>query len=199
MVTQPQLAAPGKGLPPVERWVASQLVFWSSRCTTEAQSTTIFQQEHDNLLALVHSMPPDWQRTPVLIKRLPGLEDSSRYWSALMVLEHLNIVNLGTLENIRHLEQGRLPEQAVRIEDVKPNQATDAEVVASFESACQTYVSGIRALEGLQSPLTHPHPWFGPMTSSDWHFMMGFHMRLHRKQMAAIVHGCHAQGAVLRE
>jgi hypothetical protein len=114
-----------------------------------------------------------------------------------MVLAHLNIANLSTLEAIRQLEQGHVPQRPVRIEDVKPEQFTDEAVVEAFETACQAYVSGIRGLKGLQSPLTYQHPWFGPMTSSNWHFMMGFHMRLHRKQLAAIVQGYQRYGVSL--
>lgn len=40
---------------------------------------------------------------PVLIDRVVGIEDSSRYWSVFMVLDHLRIVDEGMTQIIQAL------------------------------------------------------------------------------------------------
>ena len=42
---------------------------------------------------------------PVLIKRLPGLEDSSRNWSAEMTMEHIQVVTAAALYIIKNWKQ----------------------------------------------------------------------------------------------
>jgi hypothetical protein len=46
-----------------------------------------------------------------------------------------------------------------------------------------------RTAENRGSCATLAHPWFGPFTADQWHFMAAFHMRLHRGQIKAILRG----------
>jgi hypothetical protein len=47
----------------------------------------------------------------------------------------------------------------------------------------------IERLGPLNARARHPHPWFGPLDAATWHFMTGFHMQLHFKQMELILAG----------
>jgi hypothetical protein len=53
----------------------------------------------------------------VLIDRVVGLEDSSRYWTVFMVLDHLRIVDEGISQIIKTLTDDRLFGQEIRIQD----------------------------------------------------------------------------------
>jgi hypothetical protein len=89
----PQLAAPGAGLPKSERVVANFMIRWKADHTTREQAAACFAAERAAILSLLQGHDEVALSQPVLIKRLPGLEDSSRYWSLLMVVDHLRIVN----------------------------------------------------------------------------------------------------------
>lgn len=125
--------------------------------------------------------------TQVLIKRLPGLEDSSRYWSVVMTLDHLRIVNKEVAGVIASLCAGQLPQKPVSTAAVKPEEGVDLSVVSAFEQGCHDFEKTVAAQKELRTPLCHTHPWFGPMNAADWHFMAAFHMGLHRRQIERIL------------
>jgi hypothetical protein len=184
------LAPPGAGIPALERIIGKISIFSQAHFTPVEKSSSRFQQETQEILSLIEKIEPHQRSEKVLIPRLRGLEDSSRYWSLYMVLDHLNIVNSGVIQNIILLTQGIQPEKIVRIEDVKPNLVQDDGIVNAFQIGCCQYLDEIQqCIPTFDSHQTYNHPWFGPMTAHQWHFLMAFHMRLHRKQMALIIQG----------
>jgi hypothetical protein len=185
----PQLAPPGAGLPKIERFVANRMIRWKAARTTRDQATAVFVQQREAILRLLKDQDQTTLAHPVLIKRLPGLEDSSRYWSLLMVVDHLRIVNRDIAEVIASLGAGRLPEREASIAAVKPNPQVSHTVIAEFEQGCSDFTSIVAAVPDLKTSLKFPHPWFGPMDAATWHFMTAFHMQLHFKQMNLISAG----------
>jgi hypothetical protein len=185
----PQLAAPGAGLPMIERFVANLIIRWKAARTTREQATAKFEMERTTILEILNGLDEATLSQQVLIKRLPGLEDSSRYWSLLMVVDHLRIVNRGIAESIASLGAGRPPERQASIAGVKPSPHATKEVIAVFDQGCRDFAATVAALSNLKTTLKFPHPWFGPMDAATWHFMTGFHMQLHRKQMKLILAG----------
>ncbi|MEN3943597.1 DinB family protein [Prosthecobacter sp. SYSU 5D2] len=184
----PHLAPPGAGLPPLEMFFARLIFRWQARRTSSAAAAVTFVQEQAAILALIHRTPAAHLAQPVLIQRLPGLEDSSRYWSLLMVLDHLRIVNVQIAQVIASLLQDRLPARAASTAAVKPSPHVTPDVIATFDQACHQLSETVAShpAPALQTRLKFPHPWFGPLTAAHWHFMSAFHMRLHRRQMERI-------------
>jgi hypothetical protein len=90
---------------------------------------------------------------------------------------------------IASLCAGKIPPGVASTAAVKPSQQVDATMIAAFEKACADFEKTVAAQVALKTTLTFPHPWFGPMNAAAWHFMTGFHMRLHRKQMELILVG----------
>ncbi len=185
----PQLAAPGAGLPKVELFFARRLVRWKARRTDRASAAATFAKERDGILRMMESFAPEQLMTQVLIKRLPGLEDSSRFWSVLMTVDHLRIVNQELAEIIAGLCAGQPPQRAVSTAAVKPNKNVDTSFIPAFAQVCREFEATVAAQKDLRTPLYHAHPWFGPMDAADWHFMAGFHMGLHRQQIERILVG----------
>jgi hypothetical protein len=66
---------------------------------SQAEASELFQRETEKILELVQTTPIKQAGTPVLIKRVTGIEDSSRNWSLYMVLDHLRIVDNGLLNS----------------------------------------------------------------------------------------------------
>jgi len=130
----------------------------------------------------------------VLIKRLPGMEDSSRHWSVFMTMDHLRIVNGFIAETLALLARGEVPERAASTATVKPDPQADAAVWEGLETACDAIARTADAIPDLRTASRFAHPWFGPLDAAGWHFMAGFHMRLHRGQIQAILRGLENPG-----
>src|SRR6185369_877237 len=88
---EPQLARPGAGLPKPELYVARILFALRRWTSTRDVFSAVFQKERHAIQQLVRSCGPVSAARRVLIPRVRGLEDSSRYWSVWMTLEHLRI------------------------------------------------------------------------------------------------------------
>lgn len=185
----PRLAAPGAGLPVFERFAANLMIRWNAARTSREQAAAVFETERAAIMNLMHGLDETTLSQPVLIKRLPGLEDSSRYWSLLMVVDHLRIVNREISAAIASLGAGRSPKRQASIAGVKPSPQVTMEVIAWFDQVCRDFHATVAAVPDLKTALKYPHPWFGPMDAATWHFMAGFHMRLHRRQMKLILAG----------
>jgi hypothetical protein len=177
-------------LPWWELLVARYLVFpRACRKLTWAAAAQLFQEEGAKILTVWDALPPERLGERVLIRRLAGIEDSSRFWSVAMTVEHLNIVGSNIRQTIFNLRRGEVPARRARTEDVKPRgEIAPAEVRAEFSRLLAQATSA----EGVEPPVPrsvgprYAHPWFGPIDAHQWHCLLGLHQRLHRKQIEAI-------------
>lgn len=185
----PILAAPGAGLPKIERLVAHLMIRWRALCTSRDQAAAVFDAERLAILRLLDRHDSVAMAQPVLIKRIPGLEDSSRYWSLLMVVDHLRIVNRDIMKVIFSLGAGHLPEGEASIAAVKPSLQVTPAVISAFDQGCRDFAKTVASVAKLKTPLKFSHPWFGPMDAATWHVMGGIHMRIHHHQMKLIQAG----------
>lgn len=183
----PLLAAPGAGLPKLElmiaRWIFARHRKRHSREAIRRQ----FEEERGRIMDMAASCDPHVASTPVMIKRLRGLEDSSRNWSVYMTLEHLRIVNNAAEHVIRSLSMGVVPEGKASTAAVKPASGIGPEVLPAFHECCDAFLKTVAGVADLRTPSTYAHPWFGPLDAAGWHSMIAFHMRLHRVQVEEIL------------
>jgi len=180
------LDAPGKGLPKTELWIARIIVGWRARRASREESVSLFARERQEIVRLARIESDEEGSRRVLIKRLRGMEDSSRFWSVFMTLDHLRIVNEGTAGLIGQLARGETPARVVGTADVKPSPSADISVIEQFEHSCEHFEKTVAAIADLRTNLRWPHPWFGPLDAAKWHFFTAFHMGLHRTQIEAI-------------
>src|SRR5690348_12968982 len=131
-----RLAPPGAGLPPAELFVARLLFSFRARLSTRRSVERAIRTESPPTDPPPPDGAPEFLAQRVLIKRPRGLEDSSRYWSVLMTLDHLRIVNFGVATTIRELLAGRRPRQTVSTAALKPSPDVDANVHAHFAASC---------------------------------------------------------------
>jgi hypothetical protein len=150
-----------------------------------------FNNETNSILALAEGTDPSLASQRVLINRLRGLEDSSRYWSLYMTIEHLCIVNRFIIDVINSLLKGQKPQVVVSTAAVKPNEQVNQNVVTLFRSICDEFNNTFPTTKNLESNTTLAHPWFGELNAKQWHYFAGFHMSLHRKQMIKINENLH--------
>ncbi len=183
----PQLAPPGAGLPWLELQFARGIFFAGLRATNYSRSVEMIVNERDKILAVLNPYQESELSKQVLIKRLRGMEDSSRFWSAYMTVEHLTIVNAGVAKTIDLLLRGERPDREASTAAVKPVAGVGPEVLARFTNSVEALLSHTPEGEDLKSEVRYSHPWFGPLEARGWLFMAGFHMRLHRRQLELIL------------
>lgn len=186
---EPDLAPPGAGLPRLELLVA-RIHFALLRRTGSRRTFDVrIARERERIRMLLRRCNPEVGTRRVLIRRVPGLEDSSRYWSVWMTLDHLRIVNELLARLIGELARDVTPPGAASTAAVKPNADAGPEVVAAYEASCDALAAAVAASPKLDTRARYPHPWFGPLDAAGWHALAGVHMGIHRVQLQRILAG----------
>ncbi len=186
-VTQP----PGAGLPRLEQAFLSTTFKCATAVLSDRRAMALFNKETDRLLRFAKDDESYDISAPLLIPRVIGIEDSSRNWSVLMVLEHLCMVNSDILTAIGLLLNGESPEYVLATKDYKPSPDAGYDVIQKFEQVNSDYVGNVESLiqsrGSLRSSARYEHPWFGPLDAHQWHCLAAIHQRIHRRQTQKIV------------
>ncbi|WP_457607964.1 DinB family protein [Nitratifractor sp.] len=179
----------GAGIPSYVKISGRYLLFpLLDRVLSWEKTWEIYEREGRRVVELASSLEREALMRRVLVPRLFGLEENSRYYSAAMVIEHLLIVGEALVGRIPPLSRGETLPDEVRIEEVKPYREIDERVVERFAG----FLSGYR--ERLESDLGDihrsnysSHPWFGPFNPKRWATLGMVHQIVHRRQMEAIL------------
>lgn len=189
LTTEPKLAPPGAGLPKAELFVAR--ILFSRRLKKGSRETFVqtFEKEREAVRKLVQSINPAAAAKRILIDRVRGLEDSSRFWSVWMTLEHLRIVQTGIARTIPALASGHVPPGKASTAAVKPSPDVTADVQSAYEKSCDAVLNSAAAVPDLKTKSRYEHPWFGPLDAFGWLALAGGHLRIHREQIERILEG----------
>jgi hypothetical protein len=187
---EPKLAKPGAGLPFIE-WAVARYFIMPKLFKTISNEKAIlyFSKESTQIVELFNHLEPAQLSQRRLVPRLRGLEDSSRYWSVAMTMEHLIIVGNLMRQAFVQLSNGDTKLDLVGTADVKPSRDVDAaSILQRFSSMSDHYTRDASSANIDAHPeATHPHPWFGPLNAHQWLVMGGVHQNLHRNQIQAII------------
>lgn len=184
---EPQLAPPGAGLPAVELFIGGRLFALKRRFGSREAFSAAFEQERAAIRDLVNSCPNAKRGERVLIPRLRGLEDSSRFWSLWMTLDHLRITNLNFAMVISSLSHGQVPQHKASTAEVKPDPAVTEAVEGAYEESCDKLFAVVAEVPELKTVERFAHPWFGPLDAFGWHALSATHLGIHRAQIARIL------------
>ncbi len=187
--TEPLLAPPGAGLPALEHLAARLLFEIKCRTGNRKAFTEKIEHERQRIRLLLRRCTPESGALRVLIRRPIGLEDSSRYWSVWMTLDHLRIVHHQFIHVINTLADERIPQGKASTAAVKPNPTADGRVEPAYEESCDLLLAATAAINDLNTRACFAHPWFGPLNASGWHALAGMHMAIHRVQIERIIAG----------
>ncbi len=182
----PHLAPPGAGIPVIERIAGRAILTLRRWLGSRERFSREFSSERATIETLYGSLDNLTLSTRVLIPRLRGLEDSSRYWSVLMTLDHLRIVNTQIASVIMSLVDGVVPQEKASTAAVKPDPDVRPGVIEMYEASCDRFLNVADSPASLDSRDRYSHPWFGPLNAAGWHAMAAMHMRIHRAQLALI-------------
>ncbi len=194
-VLEPKLAPPGAGIPKLELFISRIIIARLRRKATREGVNARFQKERADIRALVCSINEDTAAQRVLIKRVTGMEDSSRYWSVWMTLDHLRLVHEMVRGIIDALARGVVPAGKVNTANVKPRPSASSAVVADYEKSCDDLLATAAAASSLKTRVCHLHPWFGPLDAAGWHMLAAGHLGIHRTQIERIIQGLSAAKA----
>src|SRR3569833_242935 len=158
-IEEPKLAPPGAGLPEPELFIARLIFAVQSRKGNRSTFNARFAQEREIIRRLVDSCDPASAATRVLINRIPGLEDSSRYWSVWMTLDHLRIVNYGIAKTIESLAREISSDRKASTAAVKPSPAVDSSIRDAYEKSCDAVLAAAEAAPNLKTKARFAHPW----------------------------------------
>jgi hypothetical protein len=184
---EPSLDAPGAGLPWLERTVLNVGLRLYAAVMPKPRVLASFATHAKAAIADVEDLSEEAARRRVLIARQPGIEDSTRFWSPFMVLEHMAIVGEGVAGLVLALDKGRDPGREVRIQDVKPSPEVGPEAIERLRGVVARYARLVGRLGELRGPASHPHPWFGPLNARQWLSLAAVHNGVHRRQLRAII------------
>lgn len=189
---EPKLAPPGAGLPQHELLIG-RLLFRLRRWTAGREAVNArFRRERERIRHLVDACDGDSAARRVLIARPVGLEDSSRYWSIWMTLDHLRIVHQGMSRVIGALAKGVVPPGTASTAAVKPSPVATSSVLEEYESSCDALLAVVAGVADLRTGVRYAHPWFGPLDAAGWHALAAGHLGIHRVQIERIHRGLRA-------
>lgn len=185
----PELAPPGAGIPALERWIGGAVFRFKRWRGTPQAFNREFSRERHAIRGMCQGKTCEALSQRVLIPRLRGLEDSSRYWSVWMTLDHLRIVNRQIAGVIGQLLVDQVPPGVASTAAVKPGELAGPDVVDAYERSCDLLMKVVGDGDRLKTSGKYAHPWFGPLDASGWHALSAMHMGIHRAQIERILIG----------
>ena len=186
---QKQLAPPGAGIPWYHRLVLKLYVgpFVSAKAKW-GESEKTFSKVNSRILKEIEGLSEKDLAKRVLVPSQMGLEDSSRYWSVAMTLEHLVIVGEAITKGITMLSAGQVPPIKPDTAKVKPLGAMPvSQSLKEFNSfTSENFQKFLQTVKDKDSKLSLAHPWFGPFNANQWFWLLGMHGGIHLKQIREI-------------
>lgn len=184
-----RLQKPGAGIPWFQRLFLRLYIkpFVAGKAGWE-QDKADFARVNEKTLALCDKLNNVELGRRILVPKQPGLEDSSRYWSAAMTLEHIVIVGNGIRDITIALSNGIVPPGKADTAQVKPQGAlTAAQSLDAFRAfAAETMDDIDRKLGDKDSSVVFRHPWFGDFNTRQWHWLFALHGAVHLRQLREI-------------
>ena len=182
-----ELEPPGAGLPKDELESVQINFHQGFHNNPLSYYSNLFASETTHMLQLTDEVNEPQRITQVLIIPIRGLEDSSRYWSIYMTLEHLHICNVIFSDIIEKLLRNKEETMTTVLpENLKPSKQSNINSLVAFNASAKAFQHITFQATNLYTEGTHPHPWLGPLSAAGWLAMSAMHMTNHRIQIEQI-------------
>jgi hypothetical protein len=188
----PNLAQPGSGISTIEMIILRLLIkpFAMTRMDL-AKALRNLKEGREAITEKIRAFDQGDLTSRILVKRPWFIEDSSRFWSAAMLCNHLGKVNGALAKAIESEYTAKLgpdynPKD--RLKAVKP------EIEKNQKEEIELFLLSVGRIQNAAEKKTEqdlerwliPHPWFGELTHLQWIWFAGFHMKVHAKQLTLI-------------
>lgn len=186
---QNKLEKPGHGLPKIDAIFLKHVGFPILKTFISWDNAMkFFEYEGKEILNLVKDLPKDKLFKKVLIPKIFGIEDNSRYYSPAMVLWHLLYVGETLQEGIVSLSKNEKIDFTVKIENFKPFVEINEDIVEKYENFLNNYKKFIETnVENKYINNCLSHPWFGCLNPHEWLVMSAIHQMVHKRQIKKIL------------
>ena len=158
--------------------------------TSRDKATLQIRKFGDIYLKLAKRIDPEGGRHPIVVPKMPGVDEDMRNWSFFMLLEHNTIVNRSITSVVQSLARGEEPEGPGAIDPkmgVMPSPNPGDEQIEAFRDSVATHLEIVSELPRLRGTIKKRHPVFGDFDAHRWHCMFGFHLLIHYKQAKIVV------------
>jgi len=186
---EPKLAPPGAGLTWYQHLLLKYYIgpFVSTR-TTRDESKRRFDKIIGKIQNEISSLTNEQLAQKKLVPPMMGLEDSSRYWSVAMTLEHIVIVGRAMCSVILTLQKGGQPNFVADIAKVKPlGQMSAQQAIIEFKKfALGEYPKMNESFHDFENANRFLHPWFGLIKPKQWYWLITVHTAIHLNQIREI-------------
>jgi hypothetical protein len=188
----PKLAPPGAGLPWLENFVLRYLYYpLKVKQATWGQNLDRLQHETKIIIGICEHLTEREFQTRLLVRRLRGMEDSSRFWSVALTIEHLCITMKGMSYIASEIAQSHSISVVTDTAKVKPKQediTSKLEMIEKFKKCTNDAMVLLKPHQSQHlDTVKINHPWFGPISAEGWVWVIAQHQALHRKQIQLIV------------
>lgn len=186
---QNNLGKAGHGLPKIDAIFLKHIGFPILKTFISWDNAMkFFEYEGKEILNLVKDLPKDKLFKKVLIPKIFGIEDNSRYYSPAMVLWHLLYVGETLQEGIVSLSKNEKIDFTVKIENFKPFVEINEDIVEKYENFLNNYKKFLETkVENKYINNCLSHPWFGCLNPHQWLVMSAIHQMVHKKQIKKIL------------
>lgn len=186
-----KLERPGAGLPfpdnLIVRWYVAP---FQSRKADKSENLRLFRMLGARMSKEFSSVPAEKRDQKVLVPKMRGIEDSSRYWCPNEVLEHVMITGASMRRLIVELAHGRTSNEEVKIENYKPKgNYAGGDAGPDFKQFIEETLETLEPLDIADKGPTHKHPWMGQFNSLQWTWLLAGHTGIHLAQLQAIKKG----------
>jgi len=140
--------------------------------------------------ALARKVDSDCGVRPIVVPKMPGVDEDMRNWSFFMLLEHNTIVNRSITSVVQSLARGEEPEGPGAIDPkagVMPSPDPGVEQIEAFRESVNAHLEVVSNLPRLRGTIKKRHPVFGDFDAHRWHCMFGLHLMIHYKQAKMVV------------
>ncbi len=189
---EPKLAAPGAGIP-FYAHIYNRLITkpFTIKNISWEECESAFTAAHKKLKAELSPLSEKEATTRILVPPQPGLEDSSRFWSAAMTARHIVVTARPIEKIIVALSRHEKLDLIVDVAKVKPElDKNSPDAIQEFFEMGDTILERLRQnVKDRNSSETHRHPWFGGLTSKGWLWLLGRHSFIHLRQVREIKKG----------
>ncbi len=184
----PKLEPPGAGIPAFQKFALRYIALPFSKVTVSwNKAIDIFEKESSLVQKIIDQIPIESRFEQVLVPSMVGLEDSSRYWSLAMTLEHITIVTSGIIEIMEKLSSKEDIDIVINTADVKPNANVNKDIIEEYKNLCGSFREQLESrVKNKHIKQYHKHPWFGPLNPHSWAILSAMHHGIHRKQIVQI-------------